>query len=187
MTLTVNFLTSAAPNLTLSINQHLFETSPPTPETLHPRYKLYLSLNQPFRLHCLPPIYADTPPWLLPTPQRDLRLNKLLKSQTPPSHFRALFNEIVNSYPNRLLCFTDGSKRGNRVGCAYSINNRIQNFRHKNTSTVFTAKLQAIHHCLIDLMNLPPSSFSQNFLITSDSLVALLAIRDVNSSHPLVQ
>ena len=116
---------------------------PPTPKTLHPRYNLRLSLNHPFRFHCLPPIYADTPPWLLPTPQLDLRLTKLLKSQTPPSHFRALFNEIVNSYPNRILCFTDGSKRGNRVGCAYSINNRVQNFRPRNTSTVFTAELQA--------------------------------------------
>ena len=111
-----------------------------------------------------------------------------LKSQTPPSHFRALFNEIVNSYPNRLLCFTDGSKRGNRVGCAYSINRvEFRTFVIEIHQPFFTAELQPIHHCLIDLMNLPPSSHPQNFLITSDSVVALLAIQDVNSSHPLVQ
>ena len=68
MTLTTNFLASTAANPTLPINQHLFETLLPTPETLHPRYNLYLSLNRPFRFHYLPPIYADTPPWLPPTP-----------------------------------------------------------------------------------------------------------------------
>jgi len=134
-----------------------------------------------------PPIYPGHSPMATTHAQLDLLLIKSLKSSTPPSHIRALFNEIVSSYLNRLLCITDESKCGNRVECAYSINNRIQNFRYTNTSTVFTAELQGIHHCLINLMNLSPSSHPQNFLFTSDSLTALFAIRNVNYINPQQQ
>ena len=77
MTLTANFLASAAANPNLPINQYLFEALPPTTETRTP-VTTYIYPWSPFRIHCLPPIYADTSPWLLPTPQLDLRLTELL-------------------------------------------------------------------------------------------------------------
>jgi len=42
------------------------------------------------------------------------------------------FLEIRNSFPGAILCFTDGSKIGDRTGFAYSISDRIFASRHCN-------------------------------------------------------
>ena len=63
---------------------------------------------------------------------------------------------MINSYHNPTVCYTDGLKCKNKIGYAFSINNQIRLFRHRNSATIYTAVLQAILQCLSDMMNLTP-------------------------------
>ena len=76
--------------------------------------------------------------------------------------------EILNSFPGAILCFTDGSKIGKRIGFAYSISDQIFASRQRNSASILTVQLQAILQCLEKILStLFPQSHT--FLIASDS------------------
>jgi len=58
--------------------------------------------------------------------------------------YRTHFLEILNSFANAVLCFTDGSKSKNKVGFAYSIRDKTFSFRHRNSASILTAELQTV-------------------------------------------
>jgi len=98
---------------------------------------------------------------------------------------RTHFLEILNSFPNAVLCFTDGSKFKNKVGFAYSIADKTFSLRHCNSASILIAELQTNFQCLETVLSLP-LSHSCSFLICSDPLSSLSAISDTSSTHPLV-
>jgi len=60
-----------------------------------------------------------SPPLVMTAPKVDLSLTDFPKKSTTPEIYRAHFSEIVNSQPNVTICYSDGSKSGNRVGYAF--------------------------------------------------------------------
>ena len=54
----------------------------------------------------------------------------------------------------------------------------------RNSASVFTAELTAIHSCLSHLTQRPPQ---QNYIILTDSLSSLLSLQDPYSNNPLSQ
>jgi len=131
------------------------------------------------------PIVRDLPPWFMTPPNIVFKLCKYLKNSTIATVYRSLFLEILNSFPDAILCFTDGSKIGDRTGFAYSISDQIFASRHRNSASILTVELQAIFQCLEKILS-TPFPHSHTFLIASDSLSALSVISIFYSSHPLV-
>jgi len=94
-----------------------------------------------FKFHCLPPILPTVPLWLFSSPNIILSLTKFPKRWTPPFVYRSHFQEIINSYTNPTICYTDGSKTEDRTGFAFSINNCTQAHCHRNTASSFITEL----------------------------------------------
>jgi len=61
----------------------------------------------------------------MPTPNIVFKRCKYPKNSTIATVYRSLFLEILNSFPGAILCFTYGSKIGDRTGFAYSISDQI--------------------------------------------------------------
>ena len=101
----------------------------------------------PFATSASPPVFSETPSWLLLIPQVNLELAKSVESTTPPSpsQCRVLLTQIIDSCNKPIVCYTDGSKCKNRVGYAFSINNQIQLVRHKYSATIHTAPVSYTH------------------------------------------
>jgi len=114
-----------------------------------------------------------------------LKLGDFPKKSIIASIYRSHFLKLVNAFPDATLHFIDCSKIGNRVGFAYSIGEQTFSYRHRTSSLILSAELQAIFQCLEHILSLPiPPSCT--FLIASDSLSALTAVANVHSTHPLV-
>ena len=54
----------------------------------------------------------------------------------------------------------------------------------RNSASVFTAELSAIHSCLSQLTEHPPGL---NYILLSDSLSSLLSLQDPCSTNPITQ
>ena len=107
----------------------------------------------------------DIPPWTITQPKVLLHLSNNKKSTTNPLEFRSNFLELKSQYPDHVAVYTDGSKDGDKVGCAFS------------------AEVQAIYLAL----NFIASNNNRNFIIFSDSLSVLQSLQNRNLSNPLVQ
>ena len=126
------------------------------------------------------------PPWLLRPPQVNTQLINYSKNSHSPPVIKQNYLELLSEYKKFNLCFTDGSKIPTlHSGYAYSINDKISNFKIHNCSSIYTAELTAIFHCLCDIFTY--ESENKSFLIQSDSLSSLTAIQNLFSDHPLIQ
>jgi len=112
------------------------EYSTPHQETKLTTSRLLLQIS----LHILHITYS-VPPWLFSSPNIILSLTKFLKRSTPPFVYRSHFQEIIYSYTNPTICYTDASKPKDKAGFAFSINNCTQAHRHRNTASSFTTEL----------------------------------------------
>ena len=157
---------SQTPPLGIRILPHL-EQSPVNLDTL---YK-----------HVLP----DTPPWLIPTPNVDLSLTSFKKDKTIPPVYQHAFRELRASYGNMSEIYTDGSKEDERCAAAAVKLGQtdISSCRLRDHSSVYSAELQAIVLALKEVLR---SRSETKFLILSDSLSALQALRNTRSTHPLL-
>jgi len=115
-----------------------------------------------------------------------LTLAQFPKNSTSAPIYRSHLQEIISSFSNPILCFTDDFKSKNRVGFGFSVGDTIIALRHQNPTSSYTAELQAIFSFLEHILATTHSPSPSPFLITSDSLAALLAIAQPYSSHPLV-
>jgi len=111
----------------------------------------YHSLQKKFVLHC----YIPTP--LQPSienrsPNIILKLHDLPKKSTNSAIYRFHFSEKINSFPNAVLCYTEGSKFNHRIGGTFSIGNEEIYFLHRNSASILTAELQAIFLCLENIL-----------------------------------
>ncbi|XP_065210489.1 uncharacterized protein LOC135838685 [Planococcus citri] len=126
------------------------------------------------------------PPWLLKPLQIDFQLRNYPKRNHSPLEIKSHYLELISNYTECNLCFTDGSKISNlHTGYAFSINEKIFNFKIHEVSSIFTAELLAIYHCLLNISTTQLEN--KNFLILSDSLSSLISIQNIFSDHPIVQ
>jgi len=115
-----------------------------------------------------------------------LTLTQFLKNSTSAPVYRSHLQQIISSFSNSILCFTDGSKSKNRVGFAFSVSDTTVTLRHPTPTSSYTAELQAIFICLKHILTTTHSPSPSPFLIISDSLTAFSAIAQPSCSHPLV-
>ena len=138
---------------------------------------------------------TDDPPWLLDKPEVNLDLAKFKKSETSEQVYQQEFAIIKDNYARLIpsilrdelrhldLIYTDGSKDGGRVSSAAIIEDEITSVRLPKESSIFTAEAKAI---LLALQYISKSPHI-NFIICSDSLSVLRAIKSGKLDHPLIQ
>lgn len=113
------------------------------------------------------------PPWRVKI-DIDLSLTHFPKEQTVPAVYKSAFQEAASHYYGYERIWTDGSKGHDYVGCSIVTNTTTKSWRLHDLSTVFTAELFALQKAVKFIRK----SERLNFLICSDSLSSLLALRN---------
>ena len=123
------------------------------------------------------------PPWGNVRPQVDLTLADGKKANFLPSQARARALEHIALFDGFTSVFTDGSKTTDGVGCAFVTGRDTRSFSLPANASVYSAELIAIEKalCFIEVCD------DIFYLLLTDSLSSLLALRSFNPSDPLVQ
>ena len=131
-------------------------------------------------------VLPSTPPWCMPTPEVILDLASYKKGEVAAALFQQCLLKIFSDFQGFRRIFTDGSKsEDGRVAAAAVLKqnpNHVFKYRLVDNSSIYSAELQAI---LLALRHVYQSKDS-NFLIISDSLSALQALRNNRLDHPLL-
>ena len=123
------------------------------------------------------------PPWRLPDIVICRELTLVNKKDFNPEYIKLVYEEHINFYHrDSINIYTDGSKMGNGVGCAYFTQYTEQSFKLDINSSIFTAELYAI----LKVVQMIENSNHRNFTILTDSKSAMQAIADIYSNHPIV-
>ena len=125
----------------------------------------------------------NIPPWELVTPSIDTSLSSVQRDAVLPSEFRAKALELIASYINHHHVYTDGSMSDTGVGCAFVCGPVTRTFGLPAEATVFSAELVAIKKAL----NFIEVSDDGSYVVFTDSLSSLLAMRDFNTLNPFLQ
>ena len=125
---------------------------------------------------------ASSPPWQQVRPFIDLTLTEARKGDVPPYEARCRTMQHISSYEGCATVYTDGSKTREGVGCAFVAGRDTRSFSLPASASVFSAELVAIDKALsfIEVSN------EALYLILTDSLSSLLALRSFNPGDPLV-
>ena len=127
---------------------------------------------------------TDISPWCIRKPNIlfDLHTNK--KTASNANIMKQNFQVLQSRYTEYQHIYTDGSKVGEKVGCAVISGNHCNSLRIPDGSSVFTAEAKAIDLAL-DFIN---SCFlTDKVLIFSDSLSVLKALNDTSSRNSQIQ
>lgn len=165
-------------------------------EKYHPTFQnvsfqklpLYARLDRIMLLNSIPrtKLSAQAPatffPWQSPTLNILDTLSLFKKSETHPEIIRNSFRAIIGKYPDYEAVFTDASKTEYGVGAAVVFPGSSVKYRLPSTCSVFTGELFAISQCLRQALQNPP----KKYLICSDSLSSLFAIKQLYPSDPMV-
>ncbi len=122
------------------------------------------------------------PPWQMVKPDVNLELTKFSKSNTNSLAFQQHFAELKSNYSDYISIYTDGSKDGTSVTSAAIINQQTVSCRLPDGASVFSAEAKAIQLALQHIQN----SNSGRYIIFSDSLSCLQAIKSCQSNNPLI-
>ena len=122
---------------------------------------------------------SSSPPWQSVTPQINLSLSDVKKSETLPCEAQFRAKELMLLYDGHVLTFTDGSKTKEGVGCAFVSGWDTRSFSLPANSSVFSSELVAISKAL-------------SFIEVGDEVRHLILtdfwqLRSFYPSHPLVQ
>ena len=129
---------------------------------------------------------TDTPPWSQSEPQICLSLTKYKKDSTNPEVYKQAFLEITSRHPKYMQIYTDGSKVDEKVAAAAVLSvapNSPFSCRLRDHCFIYTAELQAI---LFAINKQVYQSKEKKFMIFSDSLSALQALKNFKIDHPLL-
>ena len=131
-------------------------------------------------------LIPSTPPWCLPTPEVLLDLAGYKKGEVAAALFQQRLFKIFSDFQGFCRIFTDGSKsEDGRAAAAAVLQQKPPHiFKHRliDGSSIYAAELQAI---LLALRHIYQSK-DFNFLIISDSLSALQALKNNRLDHPLL-
>ncbi|XP_069942581.1 uncharacterized protein [Cherax quadricarinatus] len=155
------------------------------PCLLHPfSLRLHSLLSSPQ----LPPLYVHVashfslPPWEVPAVRVCSFSLPCSKAQLPTVASCSLFLDHFHSHSHATAVYTDGSKSSDGIGFSAVFPDSVVQGHLLSSASIFTAELYAILAALIRIPSMPVSSF----VVVSDSLSALQAIRKFDTSHPLV-
>jgi hypothetical protein len=115
-----------------------------------------------------------------PTILYGLRAGK--KSDVRPSECRSRFHIIQNKYDDHQFIYTDGSKEGDRVGCAVVCGRQCVMERLPDLASIYTAELRTIYLTLSHFI----ASTEEKCILCVDSLSCLQAIENLDIENPLV-
>ena len=127
---------------------------------------------------------TDIPSWCIRKPNIlfDLHTNK--KSVSNSHIMKQNFQILQSRYRSYQHIYTDGSKDGEKVGCAFISGNHSSSLRIPDGSSVFTAEAKAIDLALDFINN---CSLYDKFVIFSDSLSVLKALNHTSSRNTQIQ
>ncbi|GFW95638.1 RNase H domain-containing protein [Trichonephila clavipes] len=105
------------------------------------------------------------------------------KSTVRPVVFQRVFAYHRSQYRMFSAVYTDGSKRGDYVGCGFVIEDVMHGYRLDPSCSVFTAEAVAIYHALQSIdPNMP-----RKYCMYTDSISVLEALENYNDlCHPVV-
>ena len=127
-------------------------------------------------------VYPDIPFWHMYKPEIDLTLTKLKKEETSPKTYKKEYKNLLKIYPSHETIFTDGSKNKESVGlAAVHITKKnpteiIQ--RLPPNASIFSAEIGALEEALKLIKHSPKNKF----LVLTDSLSSLQALKQINPS-----
>ena len=121
------------------------------------------------------------PPWLVP--EAKICGKFFTKKNYSEEEVRSKFLEHDTIHSDQCKLYTDGSKSDRGVGCAVFHEGTAYTAELPDSASVFTAELTAV----VAALDLAFHSSDSNFVIYSDSMSTLEAIKKYNSFHPLVQ
>ena len=124
-----------------------------------------------------------TPPWQLVKPRVNLSLSTHKKSNTNQLIFLQAFNELRDFYSDYKAIYTDGSKDGITVAAATVTPSTTYASRLHDGSSIFTAEAKAILKAIQHIKNSTPN----DYIIFSDSLSCLQAIKHCKTDHPVIR
>jgi len=125
---------------------------------------------------------SPVPPWLLSTPCVVLDMHGDKKSSIDPTTHLMTFKEMKNKLPAHFPIYTDGSRDGQAVAAAAVAGNNILKCRLPTVCSIFTAEARAI----LLALEYAVISTHKRFVVFSDSMSCLLAIRDMNLNNPII-
>ena len=127
---------------------------------------------------------SDISPWCIRKPNILFDLHTYKKTASNSNIMKQNFQVLQSRYTEYQHIYTDGSKDGEKVGCAVLSGNHCNSLRIPDGSSVFTAEAKAIDLAL-DFIN---SCFLfDKFLIFSDSLSVLKALNHTSSRNSQIQ
>ena len=112
-----------------------------------------------------------------------MSLSETIKGDIAPEAFKVKALERISSYDGFIRAFTDGSKTDRGVGCAFVIADTTRSFTLPRHASVFTAELVA----LIKVLSFIEIEDEVSFLVLSDSLSSLQALKGLYPRNPLVE
>ena len=127
----------------------------------------------------------ETSPWLLDTPEVLLNLTQHEKSTTNELMYQQFFGELIGDFTDYEKIYTDGSKSADAVGAASVTGhnyNKVFKARLPTCSSIFSAEVKA----LLLALKMVYQSKRTKFLILSDSLSSLMAIKEKKLDHPFL-
>lgn len=130
-----------------------------------------------------PVLASQFPPWELRCPEIDTSLTRVNIKQLTETEARSLALERMGSYANYQHVYTDGSKTETGVGSAFVMDHVTRSFTLPQRATVYTSELIAI----IKALSFIEVCDGDEYVIFTDSLSSLLALKDFNTQHPLLQ
>ncbi|XP_073976449.1 uncharacterized protein [Rhodnius prolixus] len=126
--------------------------------------------------------FAPHPPWLLPSARVRMDLAIFKKDDTPPVVYRQRLLELMSVYYDSRPVFTDGSKTDNGVGSAVYTDGVTLSWTLPYYASVYTAEAYA----LCQALKLIKDKDYNKSLVLTDSLSAIMALRDQFSTDPMV-
>ena len=127
---------------------------------------------------------TEIPSWCMKKPDILFDLHTSKKSASDSLIMKQNFHILQSRYTEYQHIYTDGSKDGEKVGCAFLYGNHFSTLRIPDGSSVFTAEAKAIDLAL-DFID---SCFLHDkFLIFSDSLSVLKALNHTSSKNSQIQ
>ena len=127
---------------------------------------------------------TEIPSWCMKKPDILFDLHTSKKSFSDSLIMKQNFHILQSRYTEYQHFYTDGSKDGEKVGCAFLYGNHFSFLRIPDGSSVFTAEAKAIDLAL-DFID---SCFLHDkFLIFSDSLSVLKALNHTSSKNSQIQ
>lgn len=112
----------------------------------------------------------------------DLKMTEFDKNNIPKNAIQQEFNGHLEKIPEFIKIYTDGSKKSNRVGAAFTSDNVNESFKLPQCCSIFTAELFALWKAV----NYGEKTRSTNIMIWSDSLSAINALTSEEHPHPLI-